>query len=153
MKKTTNLRRRARRARGDFSVGADPSGFCMPTDVAIAQDGTFWVSDGYCKARRALRRGRRARGVGPARDGDRERSFGFRRPALDRAGFPARAAVGGRPRARARVTEHALDGTPLAAHDFGEHGYVYHVATLAAEDDGMSQRFYALAWTRRRREV
>ena len=50
-------------------------------------------------------------------------------------------------RERARVTEHALDGMPLAAHDFGEHGYVYHVATLAAEDDGMSG-FYALDGTR-----
>ena len=29
--------------------GAD--GFCMPTDVAVAEDNSFWVADGYCASR------------------------------------------------------------------------------------------------------
>ena len=31
--------------------GKDGEGFCMPTDVAVAEDGSFFVSDGYCNAR------------------------------------------------------------------------------------------------------
>ena len=31
--------------------GKDGEGFCMPTQVAVAEDGSFFVSDGYCNAR------------------------------------------------------------------------------------------------------
>ena len=137
-----------RRARGDFSVGADPSGFCMPTDVAVAQDGTFWVSDGYCNDRVARfdADGAFADEWGPRGTEMANGVSGFDVPHSIALDF-RRARLLVADRERARVTEHALDGTPLAAHDFGEHGYVYHVATLAAEDDGMSG-FYALTWTR-----
>ena len=139
-----------RRARGDFSAGADPSGFCMPTDVAVAQDGTFWVSDGYCNDRVARfdADGAFADEWGPGPRGTEIANgvSGFDVPHSIALDF-RRARLVVADRERARVTEHALDGTPLAVHDFGEHGYVYHVATLAAEDDGMSG-FYALTWTR-----
>ena len=137
-----------RRARGDFSVGADPSGFCMPTDVAVAQDGTFWVSDGYCNDRVARfdADGAFADEWGPRGTEMANGVSGFDVPHSIALDF-RRARLLVADRERARVTEHALDGTPLAAHDFGEHGYVYHVATLVAEDDGMSG-FYALTWTR-----
>ena len=137
-----------RRARGDFSVGADPSGFCMPTDVAVAQDGTFWVSDGYCNDRVARfdADGAFADEWGPRGTEMANGVSGFDVPHSIALDF-RRARLVVADRERARVTEHALDGTPLAVHDFGEHGYVYHVATLTAEDDGMSG-FYALTWTR-----
>ena len=141
-----------RRARGDFSADADPSGFCMPTDVAVAQDGTFWVSDGYCNDRVARFDAEGAfadewgpRGTETANVGT-VGTVGFDVPHSIALDF-RRARLVVADRERARVTEHALDGTPLAVHDFREHGYVYHVATLAAEDDGMSG-FYALTWTR-----
>ena len=158
-----------RRARGDFSADADPSGFCMPTDVAVAQDGTFWVSDGYCNDRVARfdadgafvdewgagrgKKGETANATATATatataiaTGSVEEDVGFDVPHSIALDF-RRGRLVVADRERARVTEHGLDGALLATHDFGEHGYVYHVATLSAEDDGMSG-FYALTWTR-----
>lgn len=31
--------------------GNSPKHFCMPTQVAVARDGSFFVSDGYCNNR------------------------------------------------------------------------------------------------------
>ena len=163
---TTTPPRPSRRARGDFSADADPSGFCMPTDVAVAQDGSFWVSDGYCNDRVARfdadgafvdewGAARGARGddetgtetetetAGEDRAGS---GLGFDVPHSITLDF-RRARLLVADRERARVTEHDLDGALLRAHDFGEHGYAYHVATLSAEDDGMSG-FYALMRSR-----
>jgi peptidylamidoglycolate lyase len=150
-----------RRAIGDFSANADPSGFCAPTDVAVAQDGSFWVSDGYCNDRVArfdangafVDEWGAARG---ANDASRESAVNASANDASKRGFDVphsialdfrRARLVVADRERARVTEHALDGTMLESHDFKEHGYVYHVATLSAEDDGMSG-FYALTWSR-----
>ena len=150
-----------RRARGDFSADADPSGFCAPTDVAVAQDGSFWVSDGYCNDRVArfdsdgafVDEWGAARGANPPSESAanaianaNDASVGFDVPHSIALDF-RRARLVVADRERARVTEHALDGALLESHDFGEHGYVYHVATLSAEDDGMSG-FYALTWNR-----
>jgi len=150
-----------RRAIGDFSANADPSGFCAPTDVAVAQDGSFWVSDGYCNDRVARFDANGAFvdewGAGRgANDASRESAVNASANDASKRGFDVphsialdfrRARLVVADRERARVTEHALDGTMLESHDFKEHGYVYHVATLSAEDDGMSG-FYALTWSR-----
>lgn len=34
-----------------FTKGDDDFHFCKPTDVAVREDGLFFVSDGYCNAR------------------------------------------------------------------------------------------------------
>jgi peptidylamidoglycolate lyase len=34
-----------------FESGSDKTHFCRPTDVAVATNGAFFVSDGYCNKR------------------------------------------------------------------------------------------------------
>lgn len=34
-----------------FVPGSDEGSFCKPTDVAVADNGHFYVSDGYCNGR------------------------------------------------------------------------------------------------------
>lgn len=126
----------------------DRTGFCMPTSVAVAENGEFWVSDGYCNDRVARfdADGSFLSDWGTKTNDDAKKNVGFDNPhAIALHTRLSRIFVADRE--RGHVTEHKLDGTLLETHDFSEHGYVYHVATLVSEEDGMSG-FYALCWGR-----
>jgi len=139
----------ARRAESDEN---DRAGFCMPTAVAVAENGQFWVSDGYCNERiaRFAEDGSFVSEWGTTSIDDATKNMrknvGFDVPhAIALHNRRSRILVADRE--RGHVTEHGLEGELLETHDFSEHGYVYHVATLLSEEDGMSG-FYALCWGR-----
>ena len=138
--------------------GAD--GFCMPTDVAVAEDNSFWVADGYC-ASRIARFDASGAYVG-------EWSEGETNEASSNASSYATSSYSATPsystphavaldscrsrlfvadRERARVVVHRADGGVVGAHDLSAHGKVYGLAVLRSEDQGM-HGFYALCWRR-----
>ena len=138
--------------------GAD--GFCMPTDVAVAEDNSFWVADGYC-ASRIARFDASGAYVGEWSEGETNEAStnassyatssysatpSYSTPhavALD----SCRSRLFVADRERARVVVHRADGGVVGAHDLSAHGKVYGLAVLRSEDQGM-HGFYALCWRR-----
>ena len=138
--------------------GAD--GFCMPTDVAVAEDNSFWVADGYC-ASRIARFDASGAYVGEWSEGETNEAStnassyatssysatpSYSTPhavALD----SCRSRLFVADRERARVVVHRADGGVVCAHDLSAHGKVYGLAVLRSEDQGM-HGFYALCWRR-----
>ena len=53
-----------------FEPGSDSAHFCKPTDVAVAEDGTIFVADGYCNRRIMIfdRQGRFISSLGEERE-------------------------------------------------------------------------------------
>ena len=142
--------------------GAD--GFCMPTDVAVAEDNSFWVADGYCASRIARFDASGAYvgewGAGETNEASSNASsyatssssssssseVSYSTPhavALD----SCRSRLFVADRERARVVVHRADGGVVGAHDLSAHGKVYGLAALRSEDQGM-HGFYALCWRR-----
>lgn len=123
--------------------GRDGEGFCMPTQVAVAEDGSFWVADGYCNARVARFNA----------DGDYVGQWGAanRRNAFEVPHSIALDSRSGRlvvaDRENSRVAIHSVDGTMEREFDLSEHGFVYGVSVLRSEEQGMSG-FYAVCWSR-----
>ena len=137
-----------RRREGDDDGGK--TRFCAPTDVEVAEDGSFWVTDGYCGDRVARFDANGAfisefrGGGGGGNETARPKTFSVPHGiALDSANGRLFVAD----RENARVTEHDLSGALLRAHDLSKHGYVYDVGLIKDESRGMNG-FYALCWRR-----
>ena len=66
-----------------FEPGSDSAHFCKPTSVAVAEDGTIVVADGYCNKRIMIfdRQGRFLSSLGENREwsGSARRRYDFRR--------------------------------------------------------------------------
>ena len=123
--------------------GRDGEGFCMPTQVAVAEDNSFWVADGYCNARVA-RFDADGNYVGQWGAANRRNAFEVPHSiALDSCGSHLVVAD----RENARVAVHNLDGTMEDEFDLSEHGKVYGVSLLRSEEKGMAG-FYAICWPR-----
>ena len=61
-----------------FEPGSDTTHFCKPTDVAVAEDGTIFVADGYCNRRIMIfdRQGRFITSLGEERECSGSWGFG-----------------------------------------------------------------------------
>jgi peptidylamidoglycolate lyase len=121
----------------------DGHGFCMPTQVAVAEDGSFWVTDGYCNARVA-HFDSSGKYVGQWGAADRKAAFEVPHSiALDSCASRIFVAD----RENSRVAVHALNGAMLREFDLSEHGFVYGITLLRSEEQGMAG-FYAICWPR-----
>ena len=128
--------------------------------VAVAEDNSFWVADGYC-ASRIARFDASGAYVGEWSEGETNEAStnassyatssysatpSYSTPhavALD----SCRSRLFVADRERARVVVHRADGGVVGAHDLSAHGKVYGLAVLRSEDQGM-HGFYALCWRR-----
>ena len=126
--------------------GKGKDGFCKPTQVAVAEDNSFWVSDGYCNDRVARfdSRGEYAGEFKPGTDGDS--TTGFEVPhAIELDSRDSTLYVADRE--RSRITAHSLDGSMIREYDLSPHGLVYGLSVLRSEELGLSG-LYALTWRR-----
>ena len=127
-----------------LTPGKGKDGFCKPTQVAVAEDNSFWVSDGYCNDRVA-RFDSRGEYAGEFKPGNGD-STGFEVPhAIELDSRDSTLYVADRE--RSRITAHSLDGSMIREYDLSPHGLVYGLSVLRSEELGLSG-LYALTWRR-----
>ena len=144
-----------------LTPGKGKDGFCKPTQVAVAEDNSFWVSDGYCNERIArfdssgTYVGEFTGPKGHENEKENESTStpvsGFKVPhAIELDARDSTLYVADRE--HARITTHQLDGSHLRTYDLSPHGLVYGLSVLRSEERGVSG-LYALCWKRDAGEV
>ena len=147
-----------------LTPGQGSDGFCKPTQVTVAEDNSFWVSDGYCNERIArfdssgtyVGEFTGPKGHENEKENEKESTS---TPALSGFKVPHAIELDARDstlyvadREHARITAHQLDGTHLRTYDLSPHGLVYGLSVLRSEERGVSG-LYALCWKRDGGEV
>ena len=150
-----------------LTPGKGSDGFCKPTQVAVAEDNSFWVSDGYCNERIArfdssgtyVGEFTGPKGHENEKENENENGGSTSTPALSGFKVPHAIELDARDstlyvadREHARITAHQLDGTHLRTYDLSPHGLVYGLSVLRSEERGVSG-LYALCWKRDGGEV
>jgi hypothetical protein len=136
--------------------------------VTVAEDNSFWVSDGYCNERIArfdssgtyVGEFTGPKGHENEKENENENEKeSTSTPALSGFKVPHAIELDARDstlyvadREHARITAHQLDGTHLRTYDLSPHGLVYGLSVLRSEERGVSG-LYALCWKRDGGEV